>query len=88
MTQTAYDDLAAKMEVDSLDIFLRNLENIDSPEKSSVYAEQLRIAADLIGWRKHWHLHGRGRKHAEPWLRDSVLESTNGVAQPTVQTVC
>ena len=62
MTQTAYDDLAAKMEVDSLDIFLRNLENIDSPEKSSVYAEQLRIAADLIGWRKHWHLHGRGRK--------------------------
>ena len=63
MTQTAYDDLAAQMEADSLDIFLRNLENIDSPEKSSVYAEQLRIAADLIGWRKHWHLHGRGRKH-------------------------
>ena len=49
ITQTAYDDLAAKMQADSLDIFLRNLENIDSPEKASVYAEQLRIAADLIG---------------------------------------
>ncbi|MEO2034618.1 MAG: xanthine dehydrogenase family protein molybdopterin-binding subunit, partial [Planctomycetaceae bacterium] len=63
ITQTAYDDLAAKMGADSLDIFLRNLENIDSPEKSLVYAEQLRIAADLIQWRRHWHLHGQGKKH-------------------------
>jgi xanthine dehydrogenase YagR molybdenum-binding subunit len=62
ITQTAYDDLAAKMQADSLDIFLRNLENIDSPEKATVYAEQMRIAADLIGWRKHWHLHGKGKK--------------------------
>jgi xanthine dehydrogenase YagR molybdenum-binding subunit len=68
ITQTAYDDLAAKMQVDSLDIFLRNLQNIDSPEKALVYAEQLRIAADLIGWRKHWHLHGKGKR------RGSVVE--------------
>ncbi len=62
LTQTAYDDLAAKMQADSLDIFLRNLENIDSPEKAAVYAEELRIAADLIGWRRHWHPHGKGRQ--------------------------
>ncbi|MEO2016890.1 MAG: xanthine dehydrogenase family protein molybdopterin-binding subunit [Fuerstiella sp.] len=62
ITQTAYDDLAAQMQADSLDIFLRNLENIDSPEKSHVYAEQLRIAADLIGWRQNWHLHGKGKR--------------------------
>ena len=68
ITQTAYDDLAAKMQADSLDIFLRNLENIDSPEKSLVYAEQLRIGADLIDWRKHWHLHGKGKR------RGSVVE--------------
>ena len=68
MTQTAYDDLAAKMKADSLDIFLRNLQNIDSPEKASVYAEELRIAADLIDWRKHWHPHGEGTK------RGSVVE--------------
>ncbi|MCP4783661.1 MAG: xanthine dehydrogenase family protein molybdopterin-binding subunit [Fuerstiella sp.] len=68
ITQTAYDDLAAKMQADSLDIFLRNLENIDSPEKSLVYAEQLRIAAELIDWRKHWHLHGKGNR------RGSVVE--------------
>lgn len=68
ITQTAYDDLAAKMQADSLDIFLRNLENIDSPEKALVYAEQLRIAADLIDWRQHWHLHGKGKR------RGSVVE--------------
>lgn len=63
LTQTAYDDLAGKMQADSLDIFLRNLENIDTPEKAHVYAEQMRIAADLIDWRRHWHPHGKGKKH-------------------------
>lgn len=62
ITQTAYDDLAAKMQADSLDIFLRNLQNIDSPEKAEVYAEELRIAADLIAWREHWHPHGKGKR--------------------------
>jgi xanthine dehydrogenase YagR molybdenum-binding subunit len=68
LTQTAYDDLAAAMQADSLDIFLRNLENIDSPEKANVYAEQMRIAADLISWREHWHPHGKGK------VRGSVVE--------------
>lgn len=62
LTQTAYDDLAAAMGADSLDIFLRNLENIDTPDKASLYAEEMRIAADLIGWRNHWHPHGKGAK--------------------------
>ncbi|MCA9185382.1 MAG: xanthine dehydrogenase family protein molybdopterin-binding subunit [Pirellulaceae bacterium] len=62
LTQTAYDDLAAKMQADSFDIFLRNLENIDTPEKASVYAEEMRIAAELIQWRKYWHPHGKGHK--------------------------
>lgn len=68
ITQTAYDDLAAKMKMDSLDIFLRNLENIDSPEMASLYAEEMRMAADLIQWRKNWHLHGQGPR------RGSVVE--------------
>jgi len=62
ITQTAYDDLAAAMGADSFDIFLRNLANIDSPEKAHVYAEQLRMAADSIDWREHWHPHGKGEK--------------------------
>ena len=68
LCQTAYDDLAAKMQADSLDIFLRNLANIDTAEKADLYAQQLRIGADLIGWREHWHLHGQGTR------RGSVVE--------------
>ena len=62
ISQTAYDDLAAKMEADSLDVFLRNLENISNPDKASLYAEEMRIAADLIGWRQNWHPHGKGKR--------------------------
>jgi xanthine dehydrogenase YagR molybdenum-binding subunit len=62
ISHPALDDLAAKMGADSLDIFLRNLANIDTPEKASVYAEELRIAADLIQWRENWHAHGKGRR--------------------------
>jgi xanthine dehydrogenase YagR molybdenum-binding subunit len=62
LTQVAYDDLAAKMGADSLDIFLRNLEHLDDASKAPVYAEQLRIAADLIDWRRQWHPHGKGNK--------------------------
>lgn len=60
ITQTALDDLAAKMQANSLDVFLRNLPNIDEPEKADLYAEELRIGADLIEWQKHWHPHGAG----------------------------
>ena len=56
------------MGVDSLDIFLRNLQHIDDPGKASLYAEELRIAADLLGWRQHWHAHGKGNR------RGSVVE--------------
>lgn len=68
ITQTAYDDLAAAMQADSFDIFLRNLAHIDDPEKAPVYAAQLRLAADSIDWRQHWHPHGQGEK------RGSVVE--------------
>ncbi len=62
ITQTAYDDLAAKMEADSLDIFTRNLQNISSQQKPEVYAEELKLAAELMDWKAKWHLHGKGPK--------------------------
>ncbi|MFV2069306.1 MAG: xanthine dehydrogenase family protein molybdopterin-binding subunit [Pirellulales bacterium] len=60
LTQTAYDDLAAKMGADSLDIFTRNLENISAQQKADVYREELKIAAQLMDWRAKWHPHGKG----------------------------
>lgn len=60
ITQTAYDDLAAKMGADSYDIFLKNLANIASNVKADVYAEEMKIAARLIDWKAKWHPHGKG----------------------------
>jgi xanthine dehydrogenase YagR molybdenum-binding subunit len=64
ITQTAFDDLAAKMGVSALDIFLKNLgtdaQPLVSGAKPSVYKAELEIGADLIGWKEHWHPHGKG----------------------------
>jgi xanthine dehydrogenase YagR molybdenum-binding subunit len=62
LTQTAYDDLAAKMGANSLDIFLKNLENISSSDKAKLYADELKLAAELIDWSAKWHPHGKGPK--------------------------
>jgi xanthine dehydrogenase YagR molybdenum-binding subunit len=62
LTQTAYDDLAAKMGANSLDIFLRNLANISSSEMAKLYADELKLAAELMDWSAKWHPHGKGPK--------------------------
>lgn len=59
ITQTAYDDVAAKLGLDSYDVFLRNLPSV-SNEKADVYAKQMEIGARLIDWKKKWHPHGKG----------------------------
>jgi xanthine dehydrogenase YagR molybdenum-binding subunit len=61
ITQTAYDDIAAKLGISSYDVFLRNLPSV-SNGKAEVYTEQLKIAAELIGWKDKWHAHGKGDK--------------------------
>lgn len=60
MSQTAYDDLAAKMGANSYDIFFRNLDNIASRQKKEIYAEEMKIAERLIDWNAKWHAHGKG----------------------------
>jgi xanthine dehydrogenase YagR molybdenum-binding subunit len=60
MTQTALDDLAAKMGKDSLDVFMVNLANADNA-KGDVYAEELKLAAKLMDWKAKWHPHGKGK---------------------------
>ncbi|HUY90304.1 MAG TPA: xanthine dehydrogenase family protein molybdopterin-binding subunit [Pirellulales bacterium] len=65
MTQTAYDDIAAKLGIDSYDVFLRNLPSV-SPKKGAhsmadTYRQQMEIAAKLIDWKAKWHPHGKGQ---------------------------
>ncbi len=62
LSQTALDDLAAKMGKDSFDIFMANLENADNG-KADVYREQMKIAAELMDWKTKWHAHGKGESN-------------------------
>ena len=59
MSQTALDDLAARMGADSYDVFLANLVNATN-DKADVYREQMKVAESLMGWRAKWHPHGKG----------------------------
>jgi xanthine dehydrogenase YagR molybdenum-binding subunit len=59
MSQTALDDLAAKMGADSYDIFLKNLPLVQN-RKADVYEAEMKIAATLMDWKAKWHPHGKG----------------------------
>ena len=57
ITMGALDDLAAKLNMDPLDLWLKNLE-IAGPRRD-VYREELAIAADLMGWKEKWRPRGQ-----------------------------
>jgi len=59
ITQTAYDDVAAKLGIDSYEVFKRNLPSV-SNGKADVYAAEMEIAARLMDWKSKWHPHGKG----------------------------
>jgi xanthine dehydrogenase YagR molybdenum-binding subunit len=53
LTMSALADMAAALEMDELEFFLKNVALTDRPE---VYAEELKIAAEMIGYRQKAHL--------------------------------
>lgn len=53
LTMSAFEDLAAALKMDALEFFLKNLDLTDRPD---VYREELKIAADLIGYKQKAHL--------------------------------
>ncbi|MBV8052948.1 MAG: xanthine dehydrogenase family protein molybdopterin-binding subunit [Acidobacteriaceae bacterium] len=57
ITMCAVDDLAARLNMDPLDLWLKNLE-ITGARRDN-YREELGIASDLMGWKDKWH--GRGK---------------------------
>jgi len=64
LTWGVYDDLAAKLEMDSLDFFLKNVQFTARPE---VYRAELEKAAELMDWKAKWH--PRGDKSPGPVKR-------------------
>jgi xanthine dehydrogenase YagR molybdenum-binding subunit len=65
ITMAALEDLAARLEMNPLDLFLKNIDL--TGQRADVYREEFKIAADLIGWQKNWH--PRGDKAAGPIKR-------------------
>lgn len=59
ITMCALEDLAAKLGMDPLDFFLKNIE-LAKP-RAEVYREELGIAADLMGWKQKWQPPGKNR---------------------------
>jgi xanthine dehydrogenase YagR molybdenum-binding subunit len=65
ITQTALDDIAAKLGLDSYDVFLKNLVNA-TPKKGAAsmadtYRAEMERAAELMDWKAKWHAHGKGK---------------------------
>ncbi len=55
LTCAAMEDLAAKMKMDPLELFLKN---VDLTARASTYERQLKKAAEMAEWKKLWHPRG------------------------------
>jgi xanthine dehydrogenase YagR molybdenum-binding subunit len=56
ITMAALDDLAAKLNMDPLEFFQKNLE-LTGP-RANIYRDEFPIAAELMGWKQKWHPRG------------------------------
>ncbi len=58
ITMCALDDLAAKLNMDPLEFFLKNID-LATKDRQNTYREELGIASDLMGWKQKWHPRGQ-----------------------------
>jgi xanthine dehydrogenase YagR molybdenum-binding subunit len=65
ITMCALEDLAAKLNLDPVEMLTRNLDLTST--RSKIYRDELPIAAEMMEWKKNWH--PRGDKTAGPVKR-------------------
>jgi len=65
ITMSAMEDLAAKLNLDPLELVTRNLDLVGP--RAKIYRDELPIAAELMEWKKNWH--PRGDKTSGPVKR-------------------
>src|SRR5215475_9584932 len=58
VTMSAFEDIAAELKMDPLDLFLKNL-NLTGV-RANVYRDELTKAAEMIEWKKLWRPRGEG----------------------------
>jgi len=56
LTLCPLDDMAAKLNMDPVEFLTKNLD-ITGP-RAALYADELKIASDLFGWKQKWHARG------------------------------
>jgi xanthine dehydrogenase YagR molybdenum-binding subunit len=59
ITMGALNDLAAKINMDPLDLWMKNLDLV--ARRAEIFREELRIAADLMGWKQKWRPRGQNK---------------------------
>ena len=57
LTMCALDDLAAKLNMDPVEFFGKNL-NL-TKQRENTYREELAIASELMDWKQKWHPRGQ-----------------------------
>ena len=57
LTMAPIDDLAAKLNMDPLELLLKNVD-LAPPILRKTYAEELQKASELADWKKNWHPRG------------------------------
>ena len=64
ITMAALDDLAAKLNMDPVEMLIKNIQltapSGDKTGRANTYHDELIIASDLMGWKKNWHPRGQG----------------------------
>jgi xanthine dehydrogenase YagR molybdenum-binding subunit len=64
ITMSALDDMAAKLNMDPVQLLLKNIQLTAPPDdkygRANTYKDELMIASDLIGWKQNWHPRGEG----------------------------
>jgi xanthine dehydrogenase YagR molybdenum-binding subunit len=83
-TQTALDDLAAKIGMDPLAFFTKNLDITNVPH---LYGPELEIAAKLMDWNAKWHPRGQGTKGPKKRGVGLALHTWGGGAHAATCTV-
>ena len=58
LTMAALEDLAAKLNMDPIEFFLKNADLAPNPELARIYKEELRKAREMSDWKKNWHPRG------------------------------
>src|SRR5207245_2554908 len=59
ITMSAVDDMAAKLNMDPVEVLLKNTPPRTTSAGADTYRDELMITSELIGWKQNWHPRGQ-----------------------------